>query len=110
MSVGKGSIKRAVDATSKAAEAKEIKVEKQSETKATPKKATHKKVPAKATVKPDTKKAPAKATVKPDTKKATVKPDTKKSSIKKTEAAMPVSNSTSDIHYGVGSELPIFLM
>ncbi len=83
MSVGKGSIKRAADATSKAAEAKEIKVEKQSATKATPKKS-----PAKATVKPDTKKSP----------------------IKKTEEAMPVSNSTSDIHYGIGSELPIFLM
>ena len=69
MSVGKGSIKRAADAT--------------------------------ATKAPTTKKAPA---------KATVKPDTKKSSIKKTEEAMPVSNSTSDIHYGIGNELPIFLM
>ncbi|MBE5911551.1 hypothetical protein [Pseudobutyrivibrio sp.] len=82
MSVGKGSIKRAADATAKKAP-------------------TTKKAPAKATVNPDTKKAPA---------KATVKPDTKKSSIKKTEEARPVSNSTSDIHYGVGSELPIFLM
>ncbi len=96
MSVGKGSIKRAADATAKAPEAKEIKVEKQSKTNATPKKS-----PAKATVKPDTKKSPA---------KATMKPDTKKSPIKKTEEAMPVSNSTSDIHYGIGSELPIFLM
>ena len=81
MSVGKGSIKRAAGV--------------KPEVKAEPAKKPAAKAPAK--------KAAAK---KPATKKATT-------SAKKPAAPnkqMPIANSTAGVHYGLGNELPIFLM
>jgi hypothetical protein len=91
MSVGKGSIKRAAGTAAKKPVEKKI-VEK-------------KNPPVKAEAKTVEKKVAKKA---PD--KATVKPVAKKAPAKKSTAPLPVNSSTSGIHYGVGSELPIFLM
>ena len=81
MSVGAGSIKRAAGTVD------------------------DKKAATKSTTKTSPKKAPAKKTV---AKTATKKVAPKKSSPVK--ESLPISNSTAGRNYGLGEELPIFLM
>ena len=69
-----------------------------------------------STVKAEVEKSVAKKPVaqKTATKKATKKSTTKKTVAKKpstnSEVKIPVSNSTQEVHYELGNELPIFLM
>ncbi len=91
MSVGAGSIKRAAGTKNESTVKAEVE-------KSVAKKPVAKKPVAQKTA----------------TKKATKKSTTKKTVAKKpstnSEVKIPVSNSTAEVHYGLGNELPIFLM